>query len=167
MVSYNCNGLLYVTSGRKTKMKTNRPTIALSGGFDPPTKGQIAMIQEAAQMADVVIILNSNEWCATRRWDGKNFLPFEKRKNILLQVPGVINVIPAEDSDGTVCKTLKSLKPDFFGNGGTRTLENTPEVEVCKEMGIGMLFFLGKNHVISSEEVLSQAISLSQNNSNE
>ena len=43
MVSYICNGLLYVTSDKKTKMKTNRPTIALSGGFDPPTKGQIAM----------------------------------------------------------------------------------------------------------------------------
>lgn len=164
MVSYICNGLLYVTSDRKTKMKTNRPTIALSGGFDPPTKGQIAMIQEAAQIADVIIILNSDEWCASRRWNGKNFLPFEKRKSILLQVPGVIKVVSVEDEDGTVCKTLKVLKPDFFGNGGTRTLENTPEVEVCKKMGIGMLFFLGKNHVTSSEEILSQAVLLSQNN---
>lgn len=167
MVSYDYIGLLYVTSGKKTKMKTNRPTIALSGGFDPPTKGQVAMIQEAAQIADVVIILNSNEWCASRRWNGKNFLPFEKRKSILLQVPGVVRVIATEDDDGTVCKTLKNLKPDFFGNGGNRTLENTPEVEICKKMGIGMLFFLGKDHILSSEEILNQAIQLSNDTPDE
>ena len=51
-------------------MKHSRQTIALSGGFDPPTKGQVAMIQEAAQMGDVIIILNSDEWCAKKRWNG-------------------------------------------------------------------------------------------------
>jgi|7_EtaG_2_1085326.scaffolds.fasta_scaffold01882_12 D-beta-D-heptose 7-phosphate kinase/D-beta-D-heptose 1-phosphate adenosyltransferase len=167
MVSYICNGLLYVTSGKKTKMKTNQPTIALSGGFDPPTKGQVGMIQEAAQIGDVIIILNSDDWCASKRWNGKNFLPFSKRKSILLEIPGVVLVVAAEDEDGTVCKTLKKLKPDFFGNGGNRNIENTPEVEVCKKMGIGMLFFLGKNHTPTSEEILGQAISLSKENSSD
>tara|TARA_R100000664_G_C2753636_1_gene141065 strand:- start:1748 stop:2197 length:450 start_codon:yes stop_codon:yes gene_type:complete len=142
-------------------MKHNRQTIALSGGFDPPTKGQVAMIQEAAQMGDVIIILNSDEWCAKKRWNGKNFLPFEKRKNILMQIPGVIGVIESRDHDDTVCQTLEEIKPDFFGNGGDRTIENTPEVKTCKELGIGMLFFLGKNLLPASDEILQQAISLS------
>ena len=139
-------------------MDTKRPTIVLSGGFDPPTRGQIAMIQEATELGDVVIILNSDEWCATKRWNGKNFLPFSKRKSILLQIPGVVLVVPAEDDDGTVCKTLRKLKPDFFGNGGGRTIDNTPEVEVCKELGIGMLFFLGKNFRPSAGEILAMAV---------
>jgi glycerol-3-phosphate cytidylyltransferase-like family protein len=147
-------------------MKSNRQTIALSGGFDPPSKGQVAMIQEAAQMGDVIIILNSDEWCARKRWDGKNFLPFEKRKNILLQIPGVIDVVESDDNDETVCQTLKKLSPDFFGNGGDRTIENTPEVKVCKELGIGMLFFLGKNLMPTGEEILQQAISLASSEQN-
>ena len=53
-------------------MKEKKKTIALSGGFDPPTRGQIAMIQEAAQLGDVIIILNSDKWCAERREKKKN-----------------------------------------------------------------------------------------------
>ena len=40
-------------------MDSNKKIIALSGGFDPPTRGQVAMIQEAAELGDVIIILNS------------------------------------------------------------------------------------------------------------
>tara|TARA_R110002020_G_scaffold472564_1_gene700829 strand:- start:5577 stop:6026 length:450 start_codon:yes stop_codon:yes gene_type:complete len=143
-------------------MKEKKKTIALSGGFDPPTRGQIAMIQEAAQLGDVIIILNSDKWCAERRWNKKNFLNFEKRKRILLEVPGVVQVIRAIDDDGTVCESLRQLKPDFFGNGGTRTLDNTPEVKVCKELGIGMLFFLGKNVAPTYDDILQHAIIMTE-----
>jgi len=144
-------------------MDVKQPTIVLSGGFDPPTRGQIAMIQEATELGDVVIILNSDKWCAERRWNGKNFLPFKKRRSILMQIPGVVSVVPAEDEDGTVCTTLRELKPDFFGNGGGRTIDNTPEVEVCKELGIGMLFFLGKNFQPSAGEIVAMAIGNTEN----
>jgi|TARA_R110000824_G_scaffold204678_1_gene389442 D-beta-D-heptose 7-phosphate kinase/D-beta-D-heptose 1-phosphate adenosyltransferase len=145
-------------------MDSNKKIIALSGGFDPPTRGQVAMIQEAAELGDVIIILNSDEWCATRRWDGKNFLPFKKRKSILLEIPGVINVVKSKDNDGTVCATLRHLNPDFFGNGGQRTVDNTPEVDVCKELGIGMLFFLGKNFRPTASEILEIAIGSAEAN---
>ena len=68
-------------------MDSNKKIIALSGGFDPPTRGQVAMIQEAAELGDVIIILNSDEWCATRRWDGKNFLPFKKNLKLKKEIP--------------------------------------------------------------------------------
>ena len=123
--------------------KEKRKVIALSGGFNPARKSQIAMILDAAKIGDVIIILNSNEWCKKHSWNGQLFSVYEKREEILREIPGVVDVIPADDADGTVCNTLRELKPDFFGNGGTRVVSNTPEVELCKELGIGTMWYLG------------------------
>jgi hypothetical protein len=35
------------------------------------------------------------------------------------------------------------MKPDYFGNGGDRTKQNTPEMEICKQFGIGTVWNLG------------------------
>jgi len=139
--------------------KNTKPIIALSGGFDPPTKVHIAMIQDASRIGKVVIILNTDKWCGKKRWNGKAFLSFKKRKKILSAMSDVHDVVKADDNDGTVCKTLRTLSPDFFGNGGYRNIENTPEVKVCKEMNIGMIWFLGKDvDEYLDENILSEAI---------
>lgn len=135
-------------------MKEKRPIIALSGGFDPPRKNHIAMILDASQIGDVVIILNSNEWCSHHHWNGKFFSDYESRKGVLGHIPGVVDVIPADDADGTVCSTLRGLMPDYFGNGGSRDMTNTPEVQLCKELGIGMMWYLGDT---TDEKTLQKA----------
>ena len=138
---------------------TRRQIVALSGGFDPPNRGHVALIQDARGLGAVVIILNSDEWCDQARWSGKHFLDYSKRRGILLHIPGVIAVVPAqEDDDGTVCQSLRQLQPDFFGNGGKRTAENTPEVEVCRELRIGMLWFLGQSESVEHDEMLRTVI---------
>ena len=142
----------------KDNKPTNRAVVALSGGFDPPTAGHVAMIMDAKPIGDVVIILNSDKWCDNNRWSGRRFLPYETREKILRLIPGVIDVVPAVDDDGTVCKNLEQLKPDFFGNGGERNVTNTPEVEICKQHHIGMLWFLGREHRDDHNEILKQAI---------
>jgi len=123
--------------------KEKRKVIALSGGFNPARKSQIAMILDAAKVGDVVIILNSNEWCIRHSWNGQLFSVYENRESILREIPGVVDVIPADDEDDTVCNTLRELNPDYFGNGGERDALNTPEVELCKELGIGTIWYLG------------------------
>jgi glycerol-3-phosphate cytidylyltransferase-like family protein len=135
-------------------MANKKQVIALSGGFNPARKNHIAMILDASKIGDVIIILNSNEWCKKNSWNGQLFSKYENREAILRSIPGVIDVVPAEDSDGTVCKTLKELKPDFFGNGGSRNMNNTPEVQLCKELGIGMMWYLGDT---TDEKVLQKA----------
>jgi len=67
---------------------------------------------------------------------------------------GVTDVILADDADDTVCNTLRLLKPDFFGNGGNRDINNTPEVQLCKKLGIGMIWYLGNT---TNENVLQEA----------
>ena len=132
----------------------NRPIIALSGGFNPARKTHIAMILEASKIGDVVIILNSDKWCIERSWNGQLFSVYENRKSVLEKIPGVTRVVPASDDDGTVCKTLEEIQPDYFGNGGIRTIINTPEVDFCKKNGIGLVWYLGDS---SDETTLEMA----------
>ena len=134
-----------------------RKTIALSGGFNPSRKSHIAMILEASKLGDVVIFLNSDEWCKRHSWNGQLFSVYKNREAILKLIPGVVDVIPADDKDDTVCKTLEAFKPDFFGNGGERNLDNTPEVDLCKKLGIGLMWYLGDS---SDEKLLEEANSL-------
>jgi len=134
--------------------KEKRPIIALSGGFNPARKNHVAMILDAAKIGDVVIILNSDEWCTRHAWNQQLFSKYENREAVLRHIPGVTDVILADDADDTVCNTLRLLKPDFFGNGGNRDINNTPEVQLCKKLGIGMIWYLGNT---TNENVLQEA----------
>jgi len=131
-----------------------RKIIALSGGFNPARKSHVTLILDASKIGDVVIILNSNEWCKRHSWNGQLFSIYENREAVLRLIPGVVDVIPADDADDTVCSTLRDLKPDFFGNGGSRNVLNTPEVQLCKDLGIGMMWYLGDTR---DEKVLQKA----------
>jgi len=135
-----------------------KPIIAVSGGFDPITDGQVAMILDAAKFGDVVVLLNSDEWCSRKRWSGLCFSTWERRRLVLMEIPGVKAVWGVDDSDGTVCTALKELRPDYFGNGASRTVENTPEVELCKQLGIGTLWFLGSEITARTKEAKETAI---------
>tara|TARA_R100000808_G_C2111231_1_gene125233 strand:+ start:227 stop:658 length:432 start_codon:yes stop_codon:yes gene_type:complete len=137
-------------------------TIAVSGAFDPLTIGQTRMISHASKLGDVIIILNTDRWLLERKW--RIFLPREERKKLLTSIPGVIKVIDADDEDGTVCESLKILKPDMFGNGGHRTRENTPEIDLCVEMGIGLVWQIGSVEDMKSiENLYSQIVQCHQN----
>jgi len=117
------------------------PTVMVSGGFDPVHVGHIRMIREAAQFGDVIVIANSDEWL--HREKGFNFMEFSSRYEILDSLKGVILVDSVDDSDGTVCDAIRRHKPTYFANGGTRVKDNTPEVMLCKKMGVELLWGIG------------------------
>lgn len=115
--------------------------IALSGGFDIIHPGHIRMIQGAACFGKVVIILNSDEWLRRKR--GFVMMHWDERREILSALEHVADVVPVDDSDGTVCEALRRIRPDIFGNGGLRLPSNTPERRVCQELDIKLVFGLG------------------------
>jgi len=130
--------------------------IMVSGGFDPIHKGHIRMIREAAKKGEVIVVVNSDEWLMRKR--GFVFMPFEERVEIIQSIKGVhdTSVIGTDDSDNTVCEALRRFKPDFFANGGDRTNTNTPEMAVCDELGIEMLWEVGGEKVQSSSALAKQ-----------
>jgi D-beta-D-heptose 7-phosphate kinase/D-beta-D-heptose 1-phosphate adenosyltransferase len=130
------------------------PTIAVSGGFDPMHKGHVQMIREAAEYGNVIVILNSDEWLIRKK--GYKFMSFEERAYIAGSIKGVTVVSNVDDSDGTVCQALRKLKPDYFANGGDRIQKNTPEMDVCEELGIKMLWNIGGGKIQSSSDLVSK-----------
>ena len=135
-------------------------TVAVSGGFDPLHVGHVRMILDAASYGEVVVILNSDKWLVDKK--GYMFMTWEERAEIVRSIKGVVNVVNTiDDLDGTVCNTLRNLKEDiglsYFANGGDRTIDTTPEMEVCKELGIGLLWNVGGGKVQSSSSLVTKA----------
>ena len=135
--------------------------VAVSGGFDPIHVGHIRMILDAATYGDVVVILNDDEWLKEKK--GYAFMTWEERAEIIRAIRGVINVVStSDDYDGTVCNALRNLKKDvdldYFANGGDRILSNTPEMQVCQELDIGLLWNVGGGKIQSSSTLVNKTL---------
>ena len=128
-------------------------TVCVSGGFDPVHIGHLRMIKEAGQYGDVIVIVNSDKWLMRKK--GYIFMPFEERCEILRGFSGVKDTIAVDDTDNTVCKALRRIKPTYFANGGDRKTDNTPEMEVCKELGISLLWNVGGGKIQSSSTIVA------------
>jgi len=115
--------------------------IVVSGGFDPVHVGHVRMIEDASRWGTVIVVINSDEWLMRKK--GYVFMPWKERAHIMGNIKGVSLVTAVDDTDGTVCRALEYHKPDAFANGGDRKKENTPEMDVCDELGIQMLWGIG------------------------
>ena len=130
----------------------SKPTVIVSGGFDPVHAGHIRMIRDAANFGDVIVIANSDQWLFRKK--GFVFMTFEQRAEILNAIKGVILVDSVDDSDGTVCEAIHRHNPTYFANGGDRGRTNTPEVDVCNKMGIKLLWGVGGDKKLASSSDL-------------
>ena len=134
--------------------------IVVSGGFDPIHSGHIEYMRSASQLGDMLIVaLNSDKWLINKKEEF--FMPFLERKTIIENLSFVHSVIDFEDDDHGSCingllKIQKKYPKDeiIFCNGGDRTKENIPEmnVEGIKfEFGVG-----GENKKNSSSWILKK-----------
>ena len=129
-------------------------TIAISGGFDPVHIGHVKMIEEASKLGGVLVILNSDEWLMRKK--GYVFMPWKERAYIMGNIKGVVAVTNVDDSDNTVCQALKRHRPGAFANGGDRKNNNVPEVALCEELDIEMIWNIGGGKIQSSSDLVSK-----------
>ena len=118
-----------------------RKIVAVSGGFDPIHVGHIRMIRGAAELGNVIVIANSDDWLLRKK--GYIFMNWRERAEILQNIKGVVAVYEAKDEDDSVCASLNALKPDIFANGGDRKEGNIPEYRLCEDLGIEMKVGIG------------------------
>ena len=109
--------------------------VLVTGGFDPLHSGHLAYFKAAKALGDKLVVgLNSDEWLTRKK--GKPFMPFHERIEIIRGLSVVDEVISFDDSDDTACgaiyKTLatQSGSQIIFANGGDRTNENIPEMQI-------------------------------------
>ena len=140
----------------KSYVHEKKPTVMVSGGFDPVHAGHIRMIRDAARYGDVIIIANSDDWLFRKK--GFVFMEYERRIEILNAIKGVILVDSVDDSDGTVCEAIRRLKPTYFANGGDRGRTNTPEQAVCEELGVELLWGIGGEEKLDSSSELAKKV---------
>ena len=142
-----------------------KTTVVISGGFDPIHVGHVRMLKEAQQMADrLVVVINNDNWLVAKK--GFAFMPEKERVEIIEAMlrPGDFAMLTAHvenDLDRSVCATLRKLhkmyEVDIFANGGDRLSDNVPEVQVCNELKIQMVFNVGGGKVQSSSEMVKKA----------
>lgn len=130
-------------------------TIMLSGGFDPIHVGHVRMILDAATHGEVIIAANSDDWLMRKK--GYIFMPWEERAEILASIRGVKSVVTVDDADNSVCEAISRVRPDLFGNGGDRKSDNTPEVDLCNKLGIGLVWNVGGDKIQSSSDLVARS----------
>ena len=126
-----------------------KPIVAISGGFDPIHPGHLFLIDQAAKLGKLVVIVNGDDFLIRKKGRPLNCL--EDRMDILKHIVGVSRVMAAIDEGDTVCQTLEALRPNIFVNSGDRRDTNalpSPEVTTCRRIGCQMVFLKSpyKNH---------------------
>ena len=88
-------------------------------------------------------------------------MPFVERKEILESIRYIDLVKSFDDSDDTACSLINKINNEysenyniFFGNGGDRTNQTTPEIKFCNDNNIDLIWGLGGGKIQSSSELL-------------
>jgi cytidyltransferase-like protein len=109
--------------------------VLVTGGFDPLHSGHIAYFEAAKALGDMLIVgLNSDEWLQRKK--GRSFMHIYERQKIVSSLRVVDQVVCYPDADGSSKNAItgvRAMYPDariIFANGGDRTKENIPEMDV-------------------------------------
>jgi D-beta-D-heptose 7-phosphate kinase/D-beta-D-heptose 1-phosphate adenosyltransferase len=134
----------------------------VSGGFDPVHIGHVRLFEEAKKLGDeLVVIINNDNWLRFKK--GFAFMPEEDRKEIIqcFRFVDRVHLTGHEENttDVSVCREIELIRPHVFANGGDRKQDNIPEYELCRRLGIEMVFNVGNGgKVRSSSELVKEAL---------
>jgi cytidyltransferase-like protein len=135
--------------------------VLVTGGFDPIHSGHIAYFKAAKQLGDILVVgLNSDEWLERKK--GRAFMPWNERLTIVNNLEMVDETFTFLDDDNTAKNFIRQVRahyPDahlIFANGGDRTSDNIPEMDVedaniSFEFGVG-----GEDKKNSSSWILTE-----------
>lgn len=112
--------------------------VLITGGFDPLHSGHIAYFRAAKKLGDILVVgINSDDWLTRKK--GTPFMPFKERAEIVRNIIGVDFVIDFNDNDGSAKRAIEMVRQSYpqdriiFANGGDRTKENIPEMDIIDD----------------------------------
>jgi D-beta-D-heptose 7-phosphate kinase/D-beta-D-heptose 1-phosphate adenosyltransferase len=135
--------------------------VLITGGFDPLHSGHIAYFKAAKTLGDMLIVgLNSDDWLVRKK--GAAFMPWNERLCIINNLSMVDEVYTFNDDDGSAKHFIQQVRahyPDaklIFANGGDRTKDNIPEMDVV-DSNLSFVFGVGgENKMNSSSWILQE-----------
>lgn len=132
--------------------------ILVTGGFDPVHSGHIRYFKAARALGDMLIVgLNSDEWLERKK--GRAFMPWNERLCIINNLSMVDEVYTFNDDDGSARHFIQQVRAHYpdaklvFANGGDRTAENIPEMDV---LDVEFVFDVGGTKTASSSNFLQR-----------
>jgi len=137
--------------------------VLVTGGFDPLHSGHIAYFNSARELGDKLVVgLNSDSWLERKK--GRAFMPWEERATIISAMHVVDRVISFNDDDNSAKDAIRKAREIFpnhdivFANGGDRTKDNIPEMDLLKKyLNLQFIFGVGGvNKVYSSSWILDE-----------
>lgn len=115
--------------------------VLVTGGFDPLHSGHIEYFKSAKALGDKLIVgVNSDAWLTRKK--GRPFMPLDERANVIRAL-SVVDAVVAFDDDYDADNSCKQFVEDscwnyeedevIFANGGDRSSDNIPEMNVLAE----------------------------------
>jgi cytidyltransferase-like protein len=135
--------------------------VLVTGGFDPLHSGHIEYFKAARKLGNILVVgVNSDDWLTRKK--GQPFMPLNERMAIIDALQPVTYCISFDDADNSAkgaIRKVRELFPDqtiVFANGGDRTKENIPEMDIVDDklefaFGVG-----GENKMNSSSWILQE-----------
>jgi cytidyltransferase-like protein len=135
--------------------------VLITGGFDPLHSGHIAYFRAAKELGDILIVgVNSDAWLTRKK--GAPFMPYSERAEIVRNIVGVDFVINFDDNDGSAKNAIQITRQNhptdqiIFANGGDRTNDNIPEMDIA-DNNLQFVFGVGGfNKANSSSWILQE-----------
>ena len=128
--------------------------VLVTGGFDPLHSGHIEYFKDARKLGDKLIVgVNSDAWLTRKK--GRPFMHGIDRVSIIQNLKMVDHCLLFDDDDNSSKEAIKNVRmmyPDahiVFANGGDRTSENIPEMDI-QDDNISFVFSVGGNNQMNS-----------------
>jgi D-beta-D-heptose 7-phosphate kinase/D-beta-D-heptose 1-phosphate adenosyltransferase len=132
-------------------MEKTKTLVIASGYFNPVHKGHIEYLTQSKKLGDKLFVIVNND--KQREMKGsKEFMNEDERKIVIETLKPVDWAVVAVDTDTRrVDKSIKMIyelyKDEFqnfiFTNGGDQTQYTIAEGDICRKLGIKMVFGLG------------------------
>lgn len=130
-------------------------TIAFANGcFDVLHVGHIRYLQDAAKVADVLVVgVNGDDSVRQLKGEGRPVMPQDERAEIISAIRGVAYVTIFDEN--SPASLLRTLKPHFQCKGTDYTADSVPEAEIVRAYG-GKVVIVGDPKDHSTTQVLAR-----------
>lgn len=147
--------------------KPAKTIVIVSGYFAPLHINHIKMFEAAKALGDeLFVIVNNDKQLMNKK--GFIFQSFSDRLRIINSLKMVDLVIPSKNHAPDVAIALGEIitcgKPEIvknskfiFANGGDRNTPNKTEEDVCRQLGIEMVYNVGPDKTTSSTDLIERA----------